>query len=575
VAVFPQEETAEVVSLSAGQVARLLGTLDLHRQMLQVGHEDARRLALSGLRPGYLLDFELIFRYVFRSEERPDWARELQFLFDHGETTFLIGPGTQLEIERFIRAAGFFVTPDGATEDLLPSGARDRKAYGLDEDTVRFGLARLSQLLAAPNVKRYGELTQEPEVDNEAFETAKAALDTRRRGEGASDANLADALNWAAVVYLRRHADVLGERFHPYLLTATRPLLDEGAWSADIIAPVSRRPSDAIYTEVLLDTFSDPAEAANHTVEVAFRAAALDRELRRSPAYLNPQDFQDEPEWERALEQSAVGSQLQHQLQALTEFINDPVVTETQRIYDNAYLTAVGIVQQRGDTPRETSGSPRKLFDLIVEVSAALQADTTSRSLASLWKTVLDLRVTKHDSNRITYQLVDHGPSRRLAQYLVTERYTVTSPDSPQRGDEFALRWPSSLNAADVIDSLSRAFQRHDAKTVDLIVGTDRGVRYFGAEIPFTLSELIKAVQDERGEGDALHELFWVRMGSDDFDLYADITPPRLTREPVVGVFVDRINPDHLVDLYVHTAGRYVLPAWLRCALEAIGTTPG
>ncbi len=396
----------------------------------------------------------------------------------------------------------------------------------------------------------------------------------RRRGQGASDANRADALNWAAVVYLRRHAEALNETFHPYLLTATRPLLDEGAWSADIVAPVSRRPSDAIYTQVLLDAFSDPAEAANHTVEVAFQAAALDRDLRRSPAYLYPEDFQDEPEWERALEQNAVGSQLRHQLLALTEFVTDPVVTETQRIYDNAHLTAVSIVQQRGATPRESSGSPRRLFDLIVEVSAALQADTTTRSLASLWKTVLDLRVTKHEPGRITYQLVDRGPSRKLAQYLVAERYLEAMPDSPHRAAEFVLRWPGSLNAADVIESLSRAFQRHEVKTVSVIVGTDHGVRYFGAEIPFTLSDLVSAVQeDERQDGDGLHEVFWVRMGSDDFDLYADITPPRLTREPVVGVFVDRIQPDHLVDLYVHTAGRYVLPAWLRCALDSISAT--
>lgn len=413
---------AEVVSLSSEQVGRMLQTLDLHRKMLQVGHEDARRLAHKGLRPGYLLDFELIFRYMFRAEQRPDLVQELQYLFDRYDTKFLIGPGTQFEITQFMHSAGFLIHADGTVEDLIPSGGRDRSAYGLDEDTVKVGVFRLSHLLESPNISHYSELMPEPVVDQGTFETAKAALDTRRRGPIAVNANRSDALNLAAVVYLRLHADELGAGFHPYLLTATRPLLDEGSWSADVAAPVSRRPSDAIYTEVLLEIFQDPAEAASHTVEVAYRAAVLDRDLRQTPAYLSPQDFEREPEWERVVDEGLVTDELRAQLEGLANFVTDPVVTETQRIYDNVRLAAASAVQQRGAVLQAISESPRKLFDLIIEVSAALSADRSQTGLAGLWRTVLDLKTQKH-TNRITYELIDRGPHRRRPQYLVVEHY--------------------------------------------------------------------------------------------------------------------------------------------------------
>jgi hypothetical protein len=575
----------EVVSLSAGQVSRLLHTLDHHRDMLRVGHEDARRLTHQQIRPGYLLDFELIFRYMFRAEPRPDLVQELQYLFDRPSTSFLIGPGTQFEIAQFLHSAGYVIQPNGTVDDLFPHGVRDRGLYGLDEDTVKVGVYRLSRLLEMHNLHNFSDLMANPKVDEATFATAKAALDTRRRSSSSANSNRSDALNLAAVVYLRRNAPQLDIDFHPYLLTDTRPVLDEANWGADILAPVSRRPSDAIYTEVLLDIFPDPAQAASHTVEMSYKAAALDHELRRTPAYLFPNDFVTEPEWEHAVANELISDQLRKQLRELAKFVTDRVITETQQIYDNAQLATASIVQQRGEVLRSHGESPRKLFDLIVEVSAALKADRGGAGLADLWRTVLKLR-TQVRSDRVTYSLLDNGNQESTREYLIVEHYPagVPSAEHELETEQFVLRWPSSLDAESVIDSFCRAFDRHGVKTVDLTIGTDDTVEHFGATVPISLTDVLNEIQRGKAKGatassrgktkgttaPSFRQLRWVRMGSAEFDLYADVSPPDLTHEPVIGVFVSQMNREHLQELYTRTSARYLLPAWLRGALEDI-----
>jgi hypothetical protein len=578
-ATFVSEGTVdEVGSLSASQVRRLLDALELHHEMLLVGHEDAMRLLQEGLRPGYLLDFELIFRYMFRAEERPDWAQELQYLFSHEETTFLIGPGTRLEIDKFMEDAGFQIGADGLPEPRKRRRWRERgSVYGLDDSAINFGIYRLNELLGLANVKLWEDIS-DPNIDDEAFETAKAALDARRRGRAATDANLSDALNWAAVMYLRQNVSSSDVTFHPYLLTATKPLLNEKDWSREVVGPVSRRPSDAIYIEVLIQEFPDPAEAVDHTIQVAFEAATLERDLRRTPAYRNPKAHQKDPEFERAIEQNLVTDELRAQLQALSDFVKDRVITQTQRIYDNASLTTVSVTQQRGQMLPSLTRSPSKLFDLIVEVSAALNAQRAGSGLADLWDRALELTVQQH-VERTTYELLDRGAGRRPLQYLVVERYTSMvnaetedSKDDPEE-PQYVLRWPSSLDAEEVLELFCRAFARHDATTVELTVGTDAGITDYGAELPIALKDLMGAIAEDeclQRDPEIAPKLRWIRMCSPDFDLYADVSPPDIAAEPVIGVFVERLNPEHLQDLYARTSARYLFPAWLERAIEAI-----
>ena len=563
-------ESAEVVSLSAGQVASLLNALDLHRSMLQVGHEDARRLALEGLRPAYLLDFDLIARYAFRAHGRPDWVSELQYLLCREQTTLLIGPGTELEIDKFIYTIGFLKDGEGNLIDRFPGGRGTRRFFGWEPEVLASGLDRLLRLLTLPNVLRYGDLLEHPDVDQDSLETVKAALDVRRKGK--EDANWSDALNCAAVVHLRNHATEVEHRFHPYLLTATQPLLDEAAWSAS--PPVSRRPSDAIYTEVLLDSFTDPAEAAAHTVEMAFKASSLERDLRMTPAYLSPEEFAEDPELERAVEDDRVGEDLRRQLVDLAAFVRDPVITEAQRIYDNTHLATVSAIQLLGHEPRP-SKSPQKLFDLIVEISAALSARRGDLGLGELWQTVLRLEEGPGvEPGGRSFRLRERESAGTSRDYLAADWY-VASEAGEREHDELVLRWPTSLNAEAAIEAFSRAFLRHDDRQVDLVVGTDRRIEHFRAELPITLGEVLEAVRGEEGEEAAsgpAGQLRWIRMGGADFDLYADISAADVSRAPVVGVFVRGVNAAHLEHLYMRTSARYLLPAWLRKALGTLKT---
>lgn len=566
----------EVASLSAGQVESLLRTLEIHRDLLQVGHEDARRLARQGLRPAYLLDFELIFRFVFKPEDRPEWTSEFQYLLERENTRFLIGPGTRLEIEQFMYSAGYVIDADGSPQELAP-GIGSQEVYGLDAETIEVGVYRLCRLLNEPNVSSYDDLVDQGDFDAEskqAYDTAKAALDMRRRGRIGANANRSDALNWAAVLYLRRHFEELQTGFHPYLLTATKPLLDERTWSAEISYPVSRRPSGAIYTETLLDLFESPIEAANHTLEMAFNAAALDRDLRLTPAYMYPDDYREEPLWEKVVENNLATDELKRQLDALAEFVSDPVIAETQRIYDNARLAASSAVAQRGAVLRAIDESPRKLFDLIVELSAALGAGRGT-AVADLWQTVLELTAAELP-RRLSYQLSERGSGSRRTRYLVADYYSPSTSDLDAEGStsgHYVLRWASSLDADAVFASFSRAFQRHGIDQVDLAVGTDCEIQEFGARIPVSLDDLIAVLRRPESDSAVLLEplpIRWIRMSAEPFDLYADIPSDDFAREPIVGVFVDNINPSHLEDLYLRTCARYVLPVWLRAALDAI-----
>jgi len=214
---------------------------------------------------------------------------------------------------------------------------------------------------------------------------------------------------------------------------------------------------------------------------------------------------------------------------------------------------------------------------LIVEVNAALSAPGAQAGLADLWTTVLDMD-TRVLPNRVTYELFDRGRDREATQYLAAECYyrrqeSRNGGENRRSQEQYVLRWPTSLDAETVVASFSRAFVRHDVETVDLVIGTDIGVDHFEATLPITLGDVLEAV----GEGDdqpeqdgSTRQLVWIRMGARVFDLYADVAPGELTRQPVVGVFVQTLNAAHLQDLYSRTAARFLLPAWFGRAIETL-----
>jgi hypothetical protein len=568
----PSGGVEEIVSFSAPQVTSLLRALELHRDMFQVGHEEARRLTVDGRRRAYLLDFELIYRFAFRAEERPDWANEISYLLGRHDTPLLIGPGTQFEIEQFRHVAGFTIGADGAP---VPARGSHHSAFGLDSDTVKIGLLRISQLLNSPNIVLYEDLIDEVAVNEKARETAKAALDLRRRGKHSSPyANTADAFNWAAVAYLREEGPTLGVDFYPYLLTATRSLLEDSSWGAEIQEPISRRPADAIYTEVLLDFFPNPERALQHTNDMPREASALEEELRSTPAYLHPERYLEDPEWESAVAHSAVAEDLRRQLEGLAQFISDPVVTETQRIYDNARLAAADARLQRQTALTMFEESPRKLFDLIIEVNAALKAKPNRSGLGGLWKAVLKLQ-TDGTAPRISYRLIEKDATRRPTEYIAAEHYLELDHEGDGGPlDQVVLRWPTSSDADSILETFCRAYRKHDIRFVDLIAGTDRNIHHLEAELPITVADLLEVLsQDDAGEDEEPEcpvRLRWIRMSGKTFDLYADVFSTDPARGRIIGIFADAVNPAHLEDLYSRTSSRYLLPVWLRRALGAI-----
>lgn len=563
--------SAEIVSLSAGQVESLLKSFELHHERLQAAQEDVRNLLVHGVRPGYVLDFELIFKYAFRAEERPDWAGEVQYLLDRPQVKLFTGPGTDAEIQKFIHAIGYVPAGEGGLIDVDANAGRERAAYGLEPETIEAGMARLRDLLCHPCVKPLPNRPYEPD-DEKAQAVARLALDVRRGSPERAGANWADASNWAGVLQLRRHDFAHDPGCYPYLLTATSHLLEERSWDTAANAQVSRRPWDAIYTEVLFDSFPEPSKAMAHTRRMVFEAASLANELQGSPAYLDPASFREDPALDRAIEANLVGDELRRQLDRIAEFVKEPVVEETQRIYDNVRRASAGAARRQGVAPELLGGkSPRRLFDLIMEVSAALSAGAGSAVLGDLWRTALDLEVDSTEGRR-SFCLTESSSLTPPTCYLSGDHYLETA-GSEEHTEQYVLRWPTALDGDDLIEAFSRAYLAREVDRIDLVVGSDGGVESFEASLPLAWGEVASAVRKalrERDPGAQMGLLRWVRMGSSSLGLYADLCASDLTRAPLVGLFAPTLDPEQIEELYFRTSSRYLLPVWLRRALEEI-----
>jgi hypothetical protein len=58
-------------------------------------------------------------------------------------------------------------------------------------------------------------------------------------------------------------------------------------------------------------------------------------------------------------------------------------------------------------------------------------------------------------------------------------------------------------------------------------------------------------------------------MDAAPFDLYADVIASQ-PDDPLVGLFVQDVDIEHVADLYAQTSARYVFSAWLVQALHEI-----
>ncbi len=501
-----------------------------------------------------MLDFDLLYRYMFEHDSSPDWSHALTYLFRSQDTTYLVGPGTEIEIHRLL---GQVPAPPECQPNPFPI-----------PDASALALTRLRSLLDQQNVLAGQEVPAGS--DAPAFEQVKQSLDSSR--PRALLANHADALNWAYVVHLRRNIYELGLEYFPYLLTSTTLLLDPQALDPDHTVAISRSTQAAIYCKVLLDVYPDPSDAMRHTIEMAFESAKVRRTLSLSPAWVDPTRLNDaETDWEQVLLRHDVTPDFEAEISALASYFDDPVLYETQRIYDNTYFAATSHAQLGGSYPF-VGETPRRLFDLISAISAALATSDERRisGVPNLWETVLSIQFT-HPPECVIVEIVDRSQRGNRPPYLIIE---VHRPAPSRDVPLFVMRWPSSRDAASLVTAFTTIFQANGVTDLSLTMGTTRDVYEFDAKLPITLDEMSDALSvaalEEEGPTARPSEMVWFRADAPTFDLYADVQAP-VPQDALVGVFGEQLTALPIADLYSATSSRYIFPAWLRAALVEIG----
>jgi hypothetical protein len=538
-------------SLSRRQIRALLRTIRAQSDYLNSALDNAERFMRFGQRPAYIVDYDLLHRYMFEFDENPDWEQELFYLFSDESTQFIIGPGTQEELAR----------------------STDKRYISRHEaPAFEFGLTRLTELLTASNFVLFADVSDSIDAEEltQEYDVIKKELDRSRR-EASDAANRADALNCAAVICLRRSA-TSPTAHYPSLLTGTNVLLDELFLTSNLRAGIARSPDEAIYVQVLFRLFPDAGEALRHAQDMRVALAEIEAELCKSPAFRNPALTAQQLDWEQTLERERVGRRLRRQVEVLTKFVEDPVVFESQRIYENAHLAVASLVQQRGEFEVTVDESPRRLLDLIADVHAVIKESdrAKSRGLAGLWKTVLEITPTPCEGFT-TYEVSDRGPRRVIrTPYLVIEHHPAVKG---RTHEHFVIRWASSRDAHRIVDALSDAFITYEVPEVELVVATLSEVWDWTGVVPITLDELREAAAEAsracREHPSDRSEVVWVRMNAKRFDLYADITV-RDTRDPLIGVFGHKLEGGCVANLYDKTAARYVFTVWLSEALHSV-----
>lgn len=555
-------------TLSSNQVSLLLRTLAYHKDLLEASHQDAKRLLNYNKRPAYLIDYQLLHRLVYE-RDRPDRVVELEYLFEQDDLIFLIGSGTNLELRRRLYHLSdidttAWVTPPNDYESflrgILPS---QREVIGrtlkeiLEKRPADYeALLRLRTLLDRSNFR----VLEGANVDDDTFSLARSVLEARRPSRSIN--NLMDALNFAEVVALR--ADKSTD-FFPFLLTDTPLLLDENFLANDplreigIRSTISRDPVTAIYGHVAQRTHSDPGAAAHYTTSLAFQAARIEFELRTSTAYAR--DVPDRPtrEWEQIAIGHTVGEGLGRELRLLSEFVSDPLIAETQRIYDNSRTAQLNWLGQRTSThfdygrPRALS-SPRRLFDLILGLTRSLDAGAGAarKSFGTLWRHAIKLEVLWH-SSYATASFRDSGSGLR-APFLVIEWH----PPREEASAYFIFRWTSEPDIEGLLASFNSAYSRHSVSEVVVEIGSTAEVEEYDGALPLTVADLSQAFGEQ---------VSWIRLNSPEFDLYADILTTDLDRDPLVGVIAEEPDWDHLADLFTQTSARFLFRPWVDAML--------
>lgn len=396
-------------TLSTREVTLLLRTLRRHTRLLEASHHDARRLLATGKQPAYLVDYQLIWRFMYEAESHPERVLELEYLFSCQDVQFLIGLGTQMEILRDLaRNTGLDPTSPELRDskslaDYLKSYTSDR-AINAEQALADVltksprevsALTRLQDLLARPNVLIALDSPAGADAYEQAtYDLARAVLDAAR--PQLTDNNAADAVNLGQVVALRSSS----LEFYPFLLTEASFLLDDTRFAGDHYAvdydlrtDICRTPVTAIYSRVAAHTHAFPREIMQNTSRLKYAAAKLRYDLEMSRGYQESVAERTGEEWQSLVKENRLAEIFMNHLAELSRFVEDPLVTETQRIYDNLAMTRKNWASQRGDV--RSIASPRRLFDLILNVTRTFEARREGTSaFDEAWKTAVRVETT-------------------------------------------------------------------------------------------------------------------------------------------------------------------------------------
>ncbi|MGH8544842.1 MAG: hypothetical protein ACREX3_14690 [Gammaproteobacteria bacterium] len=524
------------------------------------------------LRPAYLVDFQLVYRFIYLSEDNPEWLAELEYLFEQKDLLFIIGPGTLIEVTNHLTMIQHSVRDTVGIGDKVPSLSSLRTLLrtvsAAIEDVIEqhpselFAIERLHGFLRRDNVVHYADLpAHNLEPDAEAYRIASAAMKKYRPDPRKMAPNLADALNFAATVTLRRAAGERDFDMFPYLLTATTSLLNERKWSHDpgekwgVQSPISRPPRSALISHAVMTSFSSLDDGVRHCEDMRLEASVVRRRLKALTAYGDQSTGFSDDEWEEAIDDSRLDEQSEEAISLVAGFFKDPVIGAAQRIVDDIDLVVANFRRQQEEFLSAISTS-RRLVSLVLRVARTLD-DTRRRagaSVSQMWR----LAIRAEQVEAVSFHGIEFFDRESDESLLMAH---CASSD----GRSLTYSWPTFIDLGFALQILNDAAQHHAMDKGAMYFGTPSGAWEAPVAFPISYDEVLEEVGDDG-------PIQWIRVDTDSFTAYSDIVR-QIGDHATLSLRISAIDVDYIAELYAATSGQFVFPSWARRILEIASNT--
>lgn len=558
--------------LSTREVVQLLGRIEEHDTYLEAASADAERAWRLNLAPAYLVDFQLIHRYIYLNENHPDWLAELTFLFEQPGIQFIIGPGTLIELANHLTLVQESLENSVGIDHTVPSLNALRTFLALIDKMIKeiitahpnelYAIHRLDELLRRSSFVHYSEL-EGPllDPDPEAYRVASAAMKRYRPDRRKAAPNLADALNFAATVTLRRATITGAFPVFPYLLTATPSLLNEGQWSYDpgaswgFSSPISRSPRSAVASHVVMTSFDDLDRGVQHCEDMRVEASQVRRQVKRLRRSSRPYAGLHGQDWESLIDHSLLDNESQATIKRVAAFFDDDVIYRVQHVVENLEML-IATFQADQNQFLESVAASRRLVSLVIRVARTLD-DSRRKAAASvgeMWRLAVLARTTEGKSYQ-GLEFLDRDTGQRLLIAHAERAGSVAVTYS----------WPTFLDLGLALAFFNFVSQAHNVSAGTIVYGTPNGVWEAPVVFPVTLEELEKSV----GSDGPVH---WVRVDTAAFTLYSELVR-KIGDEATLSFRSSKADVTQLASMYEATARNYVFPSWSRRILAISADT--